>query len=124
MKFEDIKNGQKFSTMAGQYIKTGPSSFRGFLIGKFVQSNIPMDGELIPCESQTYLENVALEHCSELQKIFSDNYLSIDSKAHGLKTYCTEVGVVVSITSAMAYCCMRGIEDKLEAKEKDRKSVV
>lgn len=131
--FNDIKIGEKFSTKAGQYVKTGPTSFYGFLMGEFVESERDMDGDIIPCGSASYLESVALNHCSELQGIIEtmldedeqpqtdEVVIALDSKARALKTGCTEVGEVVAVTTAMAYCVMRGITNKYEAEEKFKK---
>ena len=131
--FNDIKIAEKFSTKSGQYVKTGPDSFYGFLQGEFVDCEIPMDGDIIPCGSASYLEEMALNHCSELQGIIEtmldgdeqpqtdEVVIALDSKARGLKTGCTEVGEVIAVTTAMAYCVMRGITNKYEAEEKFKK---
>ncbi len=133
--FNDIKIAEKFSTKAGQYVKTGPTSFYGFLMGEFVESERDMDGDIIPCGSASYLEEMALNHCSELQEILvemadrleeqqpktDDALIAIGSKARGLKTGYAEAGEVVAITTAMAYCVMKGITNKYEAEEKFQK---
>lgn len=167
--FNDLKIAEKFSTKVGQYVKTGPDSFYGFLQGEFVESETPMDGDVIPCGTASYLEDMALNHCSELQGIIgtilsgdecdnepvkveidadlalastnedvedmirgeitkaldnmstNEDLLSIDSPAKALKTGPTDVGVIVAVTTAMAYCMIRGTETEEDAKARFKK---
>lgn len=80
MKFSELKLGQKFSTMIGQYIKLTDTSYAGFTAGNFVFFGLPFERRdeeivingIIPCDMATYLELTAILHCVEIQDLIGD----------------------------------------------------
>ncbi len=76
MKFSEIGVNEKFSTLAGQYVKLTENSYAGIHLGDFIYSEKPITDMMmvIPFGQATLLESDLILHCLSLQKTIDSMY--------------------------------------------------